>query len=153
MQTEKKAIELISQKFYSRIVAVQDTMRKSILDDKNGTLFTISNSHYTFRDQNGNFWLTIPENLIVNKKRYYPETGDIYTCNGINLSFSTKEKIVNMAADYFQNFIDPFYGFDVHQKLCFFYDEENGKKHQYRLVASKFKSCAHKKIKAFISFN
>lgn len=156
IQTHKKAIELISQKYFSRIVAFGDKKHAtphSLLDNKTSTLFSISNSHCTFRDHNGNLWITIPETLMVNKKRYYPVIGDTYSCDEITISFCAIETIVEMATNYFEKFIDPYYGFDLNWNLNFFCEETEGEKIRYQLVESKFKSSQHHEIDAYISFN
>lgn len=156
MQAEKKAIELISRKYSSRIVALhesKDDLRQSILDNKNGTLFSMYNSQYTFRDIDGNIWLSVSKSILINDKMYYPVAGDRYTFDKRIIYFVTKENLIEMAIDYFEKFIDPYYGLELSWKLNLFCEDINGQKHNYQLVESKFKSCAHKEISAYISFN
>lgn len=156
MQVEKRALELISQKYYSPIETLHDdknTRVKSIVDTSNGSLFCISNSYCSFKDQDGNIWLTIPKKVIINEKRYYPVIGDTYICDDIRYSFTTIDKIVEMASDYFEKFIIPYFGLQIYWRICHFQDILNGTKCHYKLYEMKFKSSSYKEIQAYISSN
>lgn len=153
MQLEKKAINLIFQKYRHSIIVSQnkkDSTFNSILDSNNGTLLNFSTSQYTFKDKDGNFWLTIPKNLIINGEKYYPVVGDSYICDEIKYSFCTKEFVVAMAADYFEYFVDHNYAVKIKENYHVFIVE----KKIYSLPHNCFKVKIHnKKTRGSISFN
>ncbi|MBS7230536.1 hypothetical protein KHA90_05830 [Flavobacterium psychroterrae] len=152
MQLEEKARELISKKYYSPVVVLNDNKNitlNSVLDTSNGTLFTICDSHYSFKDQEGNFWLTIPKKLIINDEQYYPVIGNRYICDGIKYSFRTKEVVIAMAIDYFKKHIRKDYTLKKKKKWHLFFCMGQ----RYVLPYKSFKSRTNSKIKFYISNN
>lgn len=157
MHTVQKIMMLISQKYYP-FINVSDNYKKSksvtIHNSDSGSLFrVIEDSLYSFQDQDKNCWVTIPENCIVNGQKIYPAVGDVLTCNDIPYSFTTKEVIVQMAIDYFEEFIDPHYGIRTVMHGMYFFENEDDKRDKYFVVFQEFKSRIHDKIEAFISCN
>lgn len=152
MKTAEKAIQLLYQKYRLPIVVLGDNKNnklKSVLNTDDGTLFSIADSQYTFRDQDGNFWLTIPKKLIINEKRYYPVPGDSYAFNGMSYFFREPKDVIAMATDYFESFIDTDYGLEKEISWHLFFD-----KHEHYVVPyTCFKSEKHTKMEAYISNN
>jgi hypothetical protein len=152
MKTIERAIHLLNQKYLLPIIVIGNNInskRKSILNTEDGTLFTISNSQYTFKDHNGNFWLTIPKRLIINEKRYYPTLGDNYTCNGINYFFKSEKEIIFIATTYFENFIFTDYRLEKDISWHLFFDDGE----RYVVPYTCFKSDKYTKIQVTISYN
>lgn len=153
MQLEKKAIEFLSRKYFSPIVVLQDNedpALHSILDTNNGTSFSISNSIFFFTDKHGAIWLPIPKRFIINHKRYYPALGDSYICDEIKYTFTTKEAVITMAINYFENFLNADYGLEKKESwMLFFFDKE-----RYDLPYNCFKyKKNNQEIKHYISNN
>lgn len=152
MNVEKKAIELLSQRYHSPIIKLNNNKNhtlKSIVDTRNGALFSFSNAYYSFKDQEGNFWLTLPKTLIINDKEHNPVVGNRYICDGIKYSFRTQDVVIAMAANYFENFIDTDYGLKKKSKWHLFFCERE----RYVMPYNCFKSQKHKNIKIYISNN
>ncbi|WP_428229417.1 hypothetical protein [Flavobacterium sp.] len=157
METVQKIIALVRQKYYPFIIVLDDyTKNKSISvhDSDSGALFTVVDDIvYSFRDEKANYWLTIPETCKVNGQKIYPVVGDTLICDGIQYLFTTKEAIVEMAVNYFEDFIDPHYGIKIVMQGMSFFENKNDKSDSYFVIFQKFKSRKHDKIKAFISSN
>lgn len=158
METDKKIIELLTQKYFQNII-IHDYFEKDknalIVDTLTDTLFTITDNFlFSFKDKNDNCWSTLPESIYLNDKIYYPQLGDCVTrSDGIKHVFITKEEVIEMATAYFKKFLIPFYGLTVQWRICHFEEIINGIKCSYKLSEKKFKAADHKKIKAFISLN
>ncbi|WP_289660948.1 hypothetical protein [Flavobacterium panacagri] len=157
MQTIQKVIELLSQKYKSRISILNNNLDgrfSSILDTKNGTMFSVSfDSLYVFKDSDNNFWSTTPRSFIYNDKKYYPKAGEEYTRkDGIKYIFTTREEVLEKAAAYFGKFIDSNYGIKIVNQKLFFY-EGRDKTEKIDLNHQKFKSKLFGKIDTYISFN
>lgn len=157
MQITEKAFQLLSQKFYSRIVIVGDYKKNKhvgLLDKENDTLFTVSNNFlYSFKDKYGNVWLTIPKSLVINEREYSPTVGDTVTYEGIEYSFTTKEAVVELATKYFENFIDPDFGILMVMQVMYFFENKKNKKVKHPVAFKKFKYKIHDKIEAFTFCN
>lgn len=157
MQTIQKVIELLSKKYKSRITILSNNLDgrfKSILDTKNGTMFSVSyDSVYIFKDSNENLWTTTPKSFIYNDKKFYPRVGQEYTRkDGITYTFTTKEEVLEKAVVYFEKFIDSNYGIKiVNQKLLFY--EDRDKKTKINLNLHKFKVRMFDKTDTYVSFN
>ncbi|MFD2941849.1 hypothetical protein [Flavobacterium notoginsengisoli] len=157
MQTIQKVIELLSKKYKSRITILNNNLDgrfNSILDTKNGTMFSVSyNCVYIFKDLNDNLWTTTPKSFIYNDKKFYPRVGQEYTGkDGITYSFTTKEEVLEKAVTYFEKFIDPYYGIKiVNQKLLFY--EDRDKTTKFNLNLHKFKARMFDKTDTYVSFN
>lgn len=149
MKQEENPIQLINQKYRLPIIVLNNTKTKSVLNTDDRSLFSISDSQYTFRDQDGNFWLTIPKKLIINKKKYYPLPGDNYTCDGIKYSFRTQKAVIAIAATYLEKFIDIDYGLEKDISWHLFFD----KRERYVIPYTCFKSEKHSRIQSCISNN
>jgi hypothetical protein len=157
MNTVEKIIKLISQKYYPFITVLGNYKKDrsaTIHDKNNDTVFTVlENTMYSFKDQNKSYWLTIPENCVLNGQKIYPAVGDVIRCEGIPYSFTTQEAVVEMAANYFEDFIDPHYGFNTVMRGMSFYEDEDDKRDKYFVVFQVFKSRFHEEIEAYISSN
>lgn len=155
MQNIKKVIELLSKKNCPRISVFDNNGNgelDSILDTKNGTLFSVTrNSLYVFKDANNNFWSTVPKSFIYNNEKYHPKVGDQHIRkDGVKYSFTTKEVILEMAFLYFEKFSNPYQGVKVVFEKKFVHKH---KKIQCEIVLQKFQSQMHNKMDTFISFN
>ncbi|AWK06599.1 hypothetical protein HYN56_21145 [Flavobacterium crocinum] len=155
METIQKVIELLSKKYKARISILSNNLDgrfNSMLDTKNGTMFSVSfDSLYVFKDSNNNFWSTTPRSFVYNDKKYYPKAGQEYTRHdGIKYTFTTREEVLEKAMAYFEKFIDPNYGIKIVNQKLFFYE---GRDKTEVLNLQKFKSRLFGKIDTYISFN
>ena len=116
MQSQELLQNLLSQKYRKPIITNGDykTLKTAaLLDTDNGTLFNVSADFlFYFKDKNDNVWLTIPKELIINGKIYYPKPGDSFTIHGTTHYFTTKETVIEMAYSYFKQFENPHYGIE-----------------------------------------
>lgn len=157
MEIIKKFNELITQKYYP-LISIIGNYKK----DKNIIIHnTVSDvafeafedSLYKFKDEEKNFWMTIPKKIIINDKRFYPVVGNVLTCDGVKYRFTTKEIVIEMASAYFKKFIDPHYGIQTIVHGLSFFENSDDKTDRYWVVFQKFKSLKHNQIEAFISSN
>ncbi|WP_433810752.1 hypothetical protein [Flavobacterium johnsoniae] len=157
MQSQELLQNLLSQKYRKPIVTKGDyKTRKSaaLLDTDNGTFFNVSADFlFYFKDKNDNVWLTIPKELIINGKIYYPKPGDSFTNLGTTHYFTTKEAVIEMAYSYFKQFENPHYGIERVTNGMYFFENSGGKTDKYFVVFQKFKSSNHPQIEAYISSN
>ncbi|MFB9079655.1 hypothetical protein ACFFLS_07185 [Flavobacterium procerum] len=158
MQTTEKIVKLLSSKYRPFIEIMNNSNNFNsnvIVDSITGTMFSIqANFLFSFKDKDDNMWLTIPESLIINDKKYYPKVGDtISRSDGIEYHFTTKEEVVKMAIEYFEKFIDPYFGMIVIMEGLLFFENEGGRRTKFCGMHQKFKSQAYDKIDAFISSN
>lgn len=106
MPLTKKITDLLSKKYNSNISILgtyTSSKYTSILDNDNGTIFIVSDSDlYSFKDQDSNLWVNVTDSFHANGQEHQPEHGKSYTLDhGVQYRFTTKEAIVEMAADYF----------------------------------------------------
>ncbi|WP_343694591.1 hypothetical protein [Flavobacterium sp.] len=102
-----KIIQLLSQKYNSNISILGDFQTRkpaSILDTFNKTIFiALNDSIASFKDQNGNLWLTAIDSFSVDGQEHFPKTGDCFTLkNDLKYSFVSKEEVITMAEAYFE---------------------------------------------------
>ncbi|MCP2025367.1 hypothetical protein L1276_000507 [Flavobacterium sp. HSC-32F16] len=158
MQTQELLQNLLTQKYIKSIVIEGNYMTNKsavLLDSQNGTVFSVSADFlFYFKDKSNNGWLTIPEELILNGKKYYPQLGDSITKNdGTTYYFTTKEAVIEMASSYFKKFIDPHYGIQTIVHGLSFFENIDDKSDIYWVIFQKFKSRKHQQIEAFVSSN
>ncbi|UUW11501.1 hypothetical protein NLG42_11980 [Flavobacterium plurextorum] len=158
MQTTEKIGKLLSSKYRPFIEILSNSKNcdsNVIVDSITGAMFSVqTNFLFLFKDKDDNMWLTIPKSLMINNKQYYPKVGDtISRSDGIKYHFTTKEEVVNMAIEYFEKFIDPYFGMIVTMEGQLFFENEEGRRTKFCGIYQKFKSKAYDKIDAYISSN
>ncbi|WP_431242105.1 hypothetical protein ACQ9BO_19525 [Flavobacterium sp. P21] len=157
METAQNVIDLLSQKYKSRISVLTNTLENkfcSILDTKNGTIFSVScESLFVFKDSKNNFWSTTPKSFIYNNQKHYPTEGQEYTSkNGAKYTFTNKEAVLKRAVAYFEKFIDPCYGIKIANEKFIIYESLDKTKF-LALNLQKFKARMFSKVDTYLSFN
>ncbi|MBF4516675.1 hypothetical protein IRZ71_09980 [Flavobacterium sp. ANB] len=109
MLTTQKINELLSKNYASNITILGNYLSckyTSILDNNNGTIFIASdNLLFCFKDQNENHWLTILKSFHLIENEHNLEFDHFYAPNDdIKYSLTTKEEVVAMAVDYFEQY-------------------------------------------------
>lgn len=157
METMKRIHELIAQKYYPFIAVIGNYKQdKNIIvhnTDNNVVFEILHGSICRFKDEENNLWLTIPQKFVINGKRYYPEAGDVFTCDDVQYRFTTKEVIVEKAFNYFKEFKNPFYGIERVVSCVYFFENSDDKTDKYLMIYEKFKSSLHQEIDAYVSSN
>ncbi|MBE8724239.1 hypothetical protein C4F50_04690 [Flavobacterium sp. KB82] len=157
METEKIISELIKQNYYDFIDVFGDYTKDQnviIINTKNNVVFEIMNgSSCRFEDEDNNFWLTIPETLIINDHRYYPKLGNIFIIDEVKYIFNAMEMIVERAYNYFKEFKNPMYGIES-LMTCLYLSEITGDRRDKNVVVyQQFKPCVREGIDTYIYSN
>lgn len=158
MQTNEILQNLLTERYIKPIVVEGNyaaCKSAALLNPESGTVFSVASDFlFMFQDQNRNGWLTIPNQLTINGKKYYPKLGDrIINNDGTTYSFTTKEAIIEMAYNYFKEYINHHFGIQTVIEGMSFFENSDDKTDKYFVVFQKFKSRIHPQIDAFISSN
>lgn len=99
-------MDIFSRKYSKDISVFNSVDFKSLANIYTGAVFTIlNNENFSFKDNSGNIFSTVPNEYRVNEMVIYPHEGMIITFeNDTTHTFTSKEEIEELATAYFEPF-------------------------------------------------